>query len=188
MAAQMVTDGIHAGTAITVYDPTHTGGLFVAPQSVNISFQFIGHEASFVDTAWLLAFGNSVIFNNQTSHSGDISGPLLFNVGSNPGGVPFQFQAPGGLNAINGGTIASGLKLAFAQVSSTVAYAFFDDGGAGPDSDFDDIVLRITASDPAGGGPGPTPIPAALPLFATGLGALGLLGWRRKRKAVAVPA
>jgi hypothetical protein len=34
-----------------------------------------------------------------------------------------------------------------------------------------------------------TPLPAALPLFATGLGALGLLGWRRKRKnTVAVPA
>jgi len=29
------------------------------------------------------------------------------------------------------------------------------------------------------------PIPAALPLFASGLGALGLLGWRRKRKAAA---
>jgi hypothetical protein len=29
----------------------------------------------------------------------------------------------------------------------------------------------------------PTPLPAALPLFATGLGALGLLGWRRKKKA-----
>jgi hypothetical protein len=28
-----------------------------------------------------------------------------------------------------------------------------------------------------------TPLPPALPLFATGLGALGLLGWRRKRKA-----
>ena len=28
------------------------------------------------------------------------------------------------------------------------------------------------------------PLPAALPLFATGLGVLGLLGWRRKRKAV----
>jgi hypothetical protein len=28
-----------------------------------------------------------------------------------------------------------------------------------------------------------TPLPAALPLFATGLGTLGLLGWRRKRKA-----
>jgi hypothetical protein len=31
-----------------------------------------------------------------------------------------------------------------------------------------------------------TPLPAALPLFAGGLGALGLLGWRRKRKAAAL--
>jgi hypothetical protein len=31
-----------------------------------------------------------------------------------------------------------------------------------------------------------TPLPAALPLFATGIGGLGLLGWRRKRKARAV--
>jgi hypothetical protein len=31
-----------------------------------------------------------------------------------------------------------------------------------------------------------TPLPAAFPLFATGLGGLGLLGWRRKRKAQAV--
>jgi hypothetical protein len=30
-----------------------------------------------------------------------------------------------------------------------------------------------------------TPLPATLPLFATGLGALGLLGWRRKRKHAA---
>lgn len=30
-----------------------------------------------------------------------------------------------------------------------------------------------------------TPIPAALPLFATGFGALGLLGWRKKRKNAA---
>ena len=29
------------------------------------------------------------------------------------------------------------------------------------------------------------PLPGALPLFATGLGALGLLGFRRKRKAAA---
>jgi hypothetical protein len=34
----------------------------------------------------------------------------------------------------------------------------------------------------------PTPLPGALPLFASGLGALGLLGWRRKRKAVAALA
>ncbi len=33
-----------------------------------------------------------------------------------------------------------------------------------------------------------TPLPAALPLFATGLGALGLFGWRRKRKPSAAIA
>jgi len=31
-------------------------------------------------------------------------------------------------------------------------------------------------------GVAPVPIPASLPLFATGLGVMGLLGWRRKRK------
>ena len=57
------------------------------------------------------------------------------------------------------------------------------------------IVLNgINASDPAGEpfvaaltaetpGTSAVPLPAALPLFATGLGALGLLGLRRKRKA-----
>jgi hypothetical protein len=33
-----------------------------------------------------------------------------------------------------------------------------------------------------------TPLPAALPLFATGLGAMGLFGWRRKRKNTAAIA
>jgi len=32
------------------------------------------------------------------------------------------------------------------------------------------------------------PLPTALPLFATGLGALGLLGWRKKKKAAAAGA
>ena len=35
---------------------------------------------------------------------------------------------------------------------------------------------------------GTTPLPATLPLFATGLGAMGLLGWRRKRKNAAALA
>jgi hypothetical protein len=44
---------------------------------------------------------------------------------------------------------------------------------------FNDNGSAVLTGDPI------TPIPAALPLFATGLGGLGLLGWRRKRKAVA---
>jgi len=46
--------------------------------------------------------------------------------------------------------------------------------GTGTDQNFTlDVVAPVAA----------TPVPAALPLFATGLGALGLVGWRRKRKA-----
>jgi hypothetical protein len=39
--------------------------------------------------------------------------------------------------------------------------------------------------DIASGSLTPEPLPAALPLFATGIGGLGLLGWRRKRKVKA---
>jgi hypothetical protein len=35
---------------------------------------------------------------------------------------------------------------------------------------------------------GNTPLPAALPLFASGAGVLGFVGWRKKRKAQALPA
>ena len=66
---------------------------------------------------------------------------------------------------------------------------------------FDSPVISLTYNDfsdttgprPGGGCSGcptiatmETPLPAALPLFTTGLGALGLLGWRRKRKNAAV--
>jgi hypothetical protein len=44
------------------------------------------------------------------------------------------------------------------------------------------FVTLVTASE-AGGGIGAVPLPAALPLFATGLAGLGLLGWRRKKAA-----
>ena len=33
-----------------------------------------------------------------------------------------------------------------------------------------------------------TPVPAALPLFAGGLGAIGLFGWRRKKKPAILAA
>jgi hypothetical protein len=51
------------------------------------------------------------------------------------------------------------------------------DGGFGGS---DIIVTGLAASE--------TPLPAALPLFTTGLGVLGLLGWRRKKKTAALAA
>ena len=53
--------------------------------------------------------------------------------------------------------------------------------GFGSNDDWADFN-NITTS----GAVGATPLPAALPLFASGLGAMGLFGWRRKRRAQAV--
>ena len=47
-----------------------------------------------------------------------------------------------------------------------------------PDQSFTLDVVSPTAA----------PLPAALPLFAGGLSALGLFGWRRKRKSSAIAA
>jgi hypothetical protein len=62
------------------------------------------------------------------------------------------------------------------------------DGGGGGGSYLDPSVTLIIALDSMNSSNGQVdisiiPLPATLPLFASGLGALGLLGWRRKKKA-----
>jgi len=47
------------------------------------------------------------------------------------------------------------------------------------------LITAVLHQGASGQGLTSTPLPAALPLFATGLGALGLFGWRRKRKQAA---
>ncbi len=47
----------------------------------------------------------------------------------------------------------------------------------------DPAAVDLAAADLAATDPAAAPLPGALPLFATGIGGLGLLGWRRKRKA-----
>ena len=57
---------------------------------------------------------------------------------------------------------------------------FYASGSAQP---LGDLTFRVIGeTSPA------VPLPTALPLLATGLGVLGLFGWRRKRKAGALAA
>jgi hypothetical protein len=74
---------------------------------------------------------------------------------------------PGGADVFHTYALSS----AFDDVTSVTISGI----GAYPTTEFslDNLALGAAVT---------TPLPAALPLFATGLGGLGLLGWRRKRK------
>jgi hypothetical protein len=63
-----------------------------------------------------------------------------------------------------------------AYLSADASTLFINWEGAGGEVG-DTITVDFSVGDPVA-----TPLPPTLPLFASGLGALGLLGWRRKRK------
>lgn len=159
-------------------------------QQVTLTYTYLGFEASNTNQSEA-AFSYSpstVMFTNATSALNTSSGPMTETLGTS-GLVPFLFNstrytAPSG-TAVNGGPIGSNVALAFLidPLNPAIAYAFFKDSWQGGDADFDDMVVEIQI-----GGLDPTPLPAALPLFAAGLGVLGLLGWRRKPKNAAAIA
>ena len=60
------------------------------------------------------------------------------------------------------------------------------DGGFAGDQHL--LVNNFTVNGDVFSAAAPTPLPAALPLFASGLGAMGVVGWRRKRKKDAARA
>lgn len=89
-------------------------------------------------------------------------------------------------------TNPSALTWALSSDATSSWFLFgFNDSGA--DADFDDFVgvARVYCGTPQGAACDPplaTPLPAALPLFAGGLGVIGLLARRRKRKAAVTVA
>jgi hypothetical protein len=86
----------------------------------------------------------------------------------------------------NGNTSGSNFYFAFYDTADTYTKIVFNSDAPSLGADifaFDDLSVGSLEQVTPGGGA--TPLPAALPLFATGLGALGVLGFRRKRKALA---
>jgi hypothetical protein len=118
--------------------------------------------------------GSSVVYNNPWRVSGN--SPVM-----NPGAMISSGQTLSGFEVLDTDLVApaSVLWTAFATLGTYNGPGCFSCGvnpgfeGVGLDPPWQPTTPLIA-----------TPLPAALPLFAGGLGALGLLGWRRKRKAV----
>jgi hypothetical protein len=123
---------------------------------------------------------NRVEFFNGSTSVGFITGADLTNANRNPPQDPATGQSWVVLSPISG--FASWTSVVFSSGINAFEFTSLRPTGT--------IEGGCGAPPPAEAGPicrfAPNvPLPAALPLFVTGLGALGLLGWRRKRKQAA---
>jgi hypothetical protein len=159
------------GGAVTV-GPNFAGFLTWSDGGFNgpITFNPSGLDNNFVATSFTLSFtytGPSSLSFNTSFDTGltkfvetpPNTGAGAWNTAFN--GNTVTFTAPGAINDLNPGD------------EFDLIVGFVPSSGFVP-ADFS-YTATWTGTE--------TPLPAALPLFAGGLGALGLLGWRKKRTA-----
>jgi len=166
---------ISDGDAITIFSTNVLGGgyigggLQVNPQT-KLRYTYLGKEAGATNTIEEFVLGT----NSLTTAGGPGSIGSSFTVTDGPGSLAFFFTSTiyGGTTITNdGNTTDRRTAIAFSSIfnNGKSVYALLDDGGTGPDRDFDDMVVRIDA----------IPIPASALLLLGGIGGFGLM--RRKK-------
>jgi hypothetical protein len=145
-----------------------------------------------IDTECLTCSGDGQGFGaviQQNGHTyinflGDTFGPTSWNTSTTNGLVAADFSL---IDLSQVSYVDSAIHPDFSHSGGLILFGFLtannSPGGSGgftKSAGYDNFLVDINTA--------ATQLPAALPLFATGLGALGLLGWRRKRKAAAALA
>lgn len=150
----------------------------------SVTYEYFGFEAvainKFVASASsFITIGGKVV-TSSTSPLGNISelmnfaGPLSFSFLTSIG----SGHVANGSNNLSG----SGAPNFFASVAGNSAsrdgssiWLFLDDGGGGPDSDYDDMAVRVSFT------PAVVPLPASGVLLAAVLLLVGIVGWGPSR-------
>jgi hypothetical protein len=163
--------GIADGTTIKVFDSASDGistGLKVIGSSAPIKYRLVSYEAGFFnigDDAGGLSF-------DKNDPLGSSFTQLFPGLLPPDGRLVFRFSSvTTGLQATNSGVIDEGNRLGILQVSANRVFLFYDDGGAGNDSDFDDMVIEATI----------VPLPASALLLLGGIA--GFAAVRRRKTA-----
>ena len=194
--------GNYAGN---LYAGINTGTNFYQVNPANGSLTFIGNSGvSIVATGsttagvYELGFDDNLYSVNVATGGltliGNTGIPIASPVGMSANGPNLYINSQSNLYLMN---LSTGAASLVGSTSSTqfgtmvyidgVYYAGTATGSPYKVVTFDPNTAAVLTSQDSnsdifwGLAPVVTPLPAALPLFATGLGALGLLGWRRKR-------
>jgi hypothetical protein len=135
--------------------------------------------------------GNGAYIDLDGSSPGNNpAGQLTSNLSFGPGTYTVSFDLAGNnrgfpakTTTIQLGSFFTSLTLAATDPFTFYSYTFSTTGGplifteTGVSDNTGNLLDNVTVS--------ATPLPAALPLFTTGAGLMGLFGWRRKRKSAA---
>ena len=168
-----------------------------------------------VASCFSLGTAHATSFDLEISSTGN-NGPVILDFGTVPTGVDATYQGTIGVNFSgseletttaptgNGYSVIDTCQSSVPSGTACSEYVDFNQTTATLpgiytiDQTIDWTIMNSTTGnvlDPVTfeysinvGDVSATPLPAALPLFAGGLGLIGLFGWRRKRKAQAVAA
>lgn len=163
--------------------------------TATVTAAFHGSEASF-DNSFTLGTETAMTTGGGTSPVGvfnlvPIDTRTISNVAD--GLLSFSFGYPSGsvVNGANpdgsGASSPPNFFITFAACGGEMAFAgscvdlWFDDGGAGPDDNHDDMMVRLSIE--GGNFRVPeVPVPASVPLLLSGLAGIGLVARRKAKK------
>ena len=187
--ADTITGDLRIGgfTSVNAYDPNNSlvpanvppsaymgfsnaSGPTVTVTSFPITFGLNCTSCSIFDSIDVTTFNATSLTYDETPSNGEQASRAL----------TFTTTIPGFFNnfAITNDTFNNGGIIATVTQGGMVLQLNWTGGLVTPNQE------NIFAATFTGTTPSQVPLPAALPLFASGLGALGLLSWRRKRKFV----
>jgi hypothetical protein len=154
-----------------------SGGWLFPKDTFSGMFDFTGTYPTWVDTASITIDPIGVVLDDVISSS-HLAGPLYsVTVDGGAYSLTFDFTLPTKRN--DGIVIFATLFEDVCNRNDRCSDKIIAELGGGS------VTPSLSLTDPT---PTPTPLPAALPLFAGGLGMIGLIAGRRKRKSAGLPA